>query len=117
MKHSAKVFFIQIKNNLPKVVIIASQIELRYVNSNNLFGTPTLEVFKRRRNKFSNFLKRTKEINFLAQIGGPVRLDNRNLYKRDGVHLTSEGVKLLQSLLFKSLDYAYETIRRIGDLL
>ncbi len=60
LKHFAKVFFTQIRSNLPRVTIIASQIELRFVEPNHRFGTPTLDTFSKRRNRFNIIFRKPK---------------------------------------------------------
>lgn len=106
IKHYAKIFFDIIRNNLPKVILIASEIELRFVAPVNRFETPTVDEFKRRRNGFNFFLRKCKKINFLAQIGGPSRLDDIKLYKPGGIHLNEEGIRKLDRMLKNTIEYA-----------
>ena len=64
LKHNAKVFFQILRNNLSEAIIIATQVELRFYNVPNKFNAQGKKEYRKRRNKFNEFLKKCKEINF-----------------------------------------------------
>lgn len=83
LRDQAKQFYNLLRSLLPEAIVIASQIELRFVEEGNRHKTPTLQQFKIRRNTFNQFLrkfKNAKGIDYIARISGGNRLDKVELY-------------------------------------
>lgn len=99
-------FFKVLRESLPRTILIATQVELRFNKVPNWHNAPGPEEFRKRRNKFNYFLRFFKEKNFLALIAGPGRLDNETLY-RDSVHLNDSGLLLFSECLARTVSYAH----------
>lgn len=106
LRHNCKVLFTILRNCLPKTILISTQVELRFLSTPNRFGTPEFALYKKRRDKFNQFLKSFKEKDFLACVAGPGRIDNPKYY-RDSVHLNNLGLRKYFDLLNRTVLYAY----------
>ena len=99
-------FYTLLREKLPNVVIIASQIENRFYSEQNTFGSPPSEKFDYLRRHFNRFLKNKAFKDCLLQVQGPGRLDNKENY-RDEVHLNSLGINKYLEIIENCLLYAY----------
>ena len=88
-----------LSSELPGMPIICSYIEHRFAPANNHFNTPDPIVYKSLARKFNNWLQRWKIPYRKFITWGTNRLENRDLFKRDGVHLNEQGLVLLWDLL------------------
>ena len=84
-------FYRRLRAAFPTAKIIAAQAELRFNKPGNRLNIPTGREYHLRRVAFNNFLKTVPEKNHILMIGGPNRLDDRDLY-RDQWHLNREGL-------------------------
>lgn len=86
-------------SKLPGVPIVCAYIEPRFALPKGYFKTPEPAVYKAYARKFNNWLQRW-DIPYRKFITwGSNRLENKALFKRDGVHLNEQGLNLLWNLL------------------
>ena len=100
-------FYSKLRENFPKgvVKIVASQVEPRFYKPGNRWNCPLEDEFKKRKSGVNNFLKKLTLKDHLLMVGGSYRLDNRNLYGDDGVHLTQEGLEKYWELIEKEVEF------------
>lgn len=84
---------------LPNVPIICAYIEPRFALPEGYFKTPEPSVYKAYARKFNNWLQRWDVPYRKLITWGSNRLENKDLFKLDGVHLNKEGLTLLWNLL------------------
>lgn len=111
LKFKAESFFQILRNNLSKSVLIPCQVENRYLSTVNKFGTPPFAEYRVLRDKFNHALRKVSQKDYMCCIGGPGRLDNKEYYIADNIHLNKEGLELYFGLIIKSLNYVWERIR------
>ena len=100
-----KEFYLVLKSRLPNSIIISALSELRFYQENNKWNCPTIERFKKRRHSVNKYLNRQKSKDYILNISGPGRLDNKEYYKSDGVHLNDEGLLLYFDLIRSTIRY------------
>ena len=105
LQDRCKRFYSVLRHFLPNSILIATQVELRFVKSKDRHGTPSVEEFAKRRNKFNRFLRTFQGKDFLATIGGKGCLDNSKYY-RDSYHLTKEGLYIYFDCLINTVKFA-----------
>ena len=86
----ARAFYARLRESFPDSKIIATQAEKRFYKPGNKWDCPTEIEYTKRRNQFNGFLARSKFKNHTLMIAGAGRLDNRDYYGRNGVHLNDE---------------------------
>lgn len=86
-------------SKLPNVPIICAYIEPRFALPDGYFRTPDQAVYKAYARKFNNWLQRWDVPYRKFMTWGSNRLENKDLFKHDGVHLNSQGISLLWELL------------------
>ena len=96
-------FFRKLSNIVSKECIrFVVQVEPRYCQAGNPFGTPTYREFERRRtvinNHFNKDLKRFGLVDRVVLLGS-VKYLNRPEHFKDGVHLKAEGLGLYQQAI------------------
>ena len=114
IKQKAKTFFQVIRNNLPNVKLVFCQVENRYLERSNRFGTPPYSRYRLIRNKLNKALQKLTNKDFLcciALLAGPRRLDRLELYRSDSVHLSKPGIKLYFEIILKTLNYIWRKIK------
>ena len=93
----------------PDCIKFAAQIEPRFCVKGNRFGAPEAEEFNRRRtqinNHFNTSLKKKKLVDYLVFIREDFK-HRPELYKPDGVHLSTEGLELLRGSVIGGVVYA-----------
>ena len=87
-------FYGTLRAYVPGARIIAAQIELRFNQENNRHGAPCIDEYRQRRVRLNNFINRCKAKDGILLLSGPNCLDNPDLYKSDGAHLTNEGYQI-----------------------
>ena len=102
------VFYKNLREICPDSIIIASQIENRFYESNNRFNSPPAKTFDYLRRYFNRFLKNLPFKDFVLQVQGPNRLDKKENY-RDSVHLSHVGLRKYFAFIRTTLSYAYES--------
>ena len=95
-----------LRETLSQAIIIASQIENRFYEPDNGFGSPAAKTFDFLRRHFNHFLKNKAFKDFLLQVQGPNRLDKKENY-RDAVHLSPLGLRKYFAIIRCTLSYAY----------
>ena len=109
-KQVCQVFFEDVKKYLPShCKVLVGEVEHRFCAPNNYWGAPEVEEFQRRRRNLNNFvrvkLKRRKLVDSMMLIGATGGLDNVDMFKRDGVHLTESGLKFYRQVLVNTIKY------------
>ena len=104
LKEKANIFFQVLRNNLPDTKLIPAQIELRFLEKTNSFGTPPLQRYRLIRNKLNKALQESKIKDFLLCIAGNTRLDNIKYYRSDRIHLNSSGLQFLLRLILRKIE-------------
>ena len=102
---SIREFYSTLTARIPSAIVISALVELRFYSSNNKWGCPTLEEYKKRRHSINKFLNRLKFKKFVLNVCGPGRLDNREYYRKDGVHLNRSGLLLYLDLIKNTIKY------------
>ena len=105
IRKQAITFFKVIKNNLPKVILVPVQVECRFLESVNKFGTPPYSRYRLIRNKLNKAFQKIENKDFLCCIAGKNRLDNIEYYCSDRIHLNSQGIKLYFRCIIKTLNF------------
>ena len=90
---------------------LAVQIEPRFVDAGNRFGTPEAEEFNRRRTVVNNYVN--KKLKKYGLVDGVIMLGSVNYlrdpkYFSDGVHLNTEGLLMYKDAVIGGLVYALE---------
>ena len=98
-KRQCKDFFELLRVQLPKTIIIASQIELRWYPPTNKRNCPAIDRYKKIRNELNKFINQLSTKDSLLLLGGRNNLDNCHYYNADRVHLNVEGNKLLLEII------------------
>ena len=88
-----------LSSKLPNVPIICAYIEPRFALPGGYFKSPEPSDYKAYARKFNNWLKRWDVPYRKFITWGSNRLENKELFKRDGVHLNERGLTLLWDLL------------------
>lgn len=98
-----------IKQRLSKSIIICSTIEPRFASARPRFHSLDPLAYKASARKFNNWLRgfRAPDCKFLTW--GHNRLENKNLFKSDFVHLNKVGLEILWNLLI-------DLLIRVSDL-
>lgn len=99
-------FYELIRSLSSKLIIIPAQVELRYYQPGNKFKSPTIEIYKRKRDSLNRFINKLKVKDHILMIGGPSRLDHKVFFQPDGIHLNKFGVDKYMSYICKTIDYA-----------
>ena len=92
-------------------VKLAVQIEPRFVDAGNKFGTPEAEEYNRRRTVVNNYVnKRLKKYGLVDNVIllGPVNYLRDPKYFSNGVHLKTEGLQMYKEAVLGGLEYALE---------
>lgn len=100
-------FYQLLRSELPNAIVISAQVELRFYDTPNKFGAPSIELFRQKRSELNRFLNRLKLKNNVLIIAGPGRLDNESYY-RDGVHLNNSGLRVYMAILKSTVCYAVQ---------
>ena len=108
LKEKFEIFFTIIKNNLPNCKLVPVQVELRFLRFANRFGTPPEARYRAIRNKVNKVLQQSNIRDFMCNIAGKNRLDDKKYYKSDLIHMNQEGLN-------KYLRYVIKTIKYICD--
>ena len=93
-------FYELCRRHLPNTYIIASQIEPRYLQATNRFGTPKTSEFIKLTNYFNRWLNKQKFKDRVLCIRGPGRLCDPDLF-RDKIHLNDRGLAILWDIAKK----------------
>ena len=101
IKDNAVDFYKLLRKKLPDTLIVATQVEIRYLEHPNFYGTPTTEQFSKLANFFNKFLSKGKFKDKLFMIKSS--LSNPNYYREDHIHLNQVGIQKLLSLLIDFL--------------
>lgn len=88
-----------LSSKLPNVPIVCAYIEPRFALPGGYFNTPEQSVYKAYARKFNNWLQRWDVPYRKFMTWGSNRLENRELFKKDGIHLNERGLILLWDLL------------------
>ena len=88
-------------------VILAAQVEPRWVQPKNRFGAPEYVEFEKRRTILNNYFnkvikKREKLIDSLILLGSVSFLNNIEL-SRDGIHLNQQGLRLYKEAVIGAI--------------
>ena len=95
----------------PDCLKLAVQIEPRFVDAGNKFGTPEAEEYNRMRTVVNNYVnKRLKKYGLVDNVIllGPVNYLRDLKYFSDGVHLKTEGLQMYKKAVLGGLEYALE---------
>ena len=106
--YKATEFYKKLRVIYPLSKIVAAQVELRFYKVGNRWNCPVGNDYHKRRVALNNFLKALKYKDHILMIAGPNRLDNRSLFRRDGVHLTDEGLLKYYSIIKRVVKYIIE---------
>ena len=90
---------------------LAVQIEPRFVDAGNKFGTPEAEEYNRRRTVVNNYVNKSlKKYGLVDNVMllGPVSYLRAPKYFSDRVHLRTEGLKMYKEAVLGGLEYALE---------
>ena len=99
----AKEFYKLLKSKLPKSLIVASQVEDRYLKSENRFGTPPEALFHKLANHLSRAIKNITHKDKLLMIRGRALLSNKRFFVTENVHLNQLGLNKLFDLIVSFL--------------
>ena len=95
----------------PECLRLAVQIENRFVEEGNRFGTPSASEFNQRRHVINNFynknLKKLKLVNNVILLGKLEYLNDPKFFE-DGVHLRKEYMFGYEEVILNGLVYAIE---------
>ena len=112
----ASEFYTKLKQVVrPDCLRLTVQIEPRFVEAGNRFGTPEAEEFNTRRTIINNFVnKKLKkyglvDIAWLCKLLGSVNILRNPKYFLDGVHLKCEGLLKYKEAVIHGLEYALES--------
>ena len=100
-------FYTLLRRSVPAAKILATECEQRFYQPGNRFGAPVGEAYRLRRVAVSNLIRRLRSKDHILRISETAKLDNIRLYKRDGVHLNTTGIKKLWGLLIKGVEHAH----------
>ena len=102
---SSRLFYRRLRNQFPAAKIVSAQVEPRFYKAGNKWGCPVGTEFHKRRVAINNFLRTLKIKDHILMVGGPNHLDNIDLYCRDGVHLTNEGILFYYNMIKKTIRF------------
>lgn len=105
--HKCRTFYNLLRDTIPSTTIISAQVELRFYETPNRFGAPSLELYRKKRNELNKFLNRLKKKDYMLIIAGPGRLDHETYYK-DSVHLNKSGLRVYLAILKSTVSYAVQ---------
>ena len=88
-----------LSSRLPNIPIICSYIEPRFALPGGPYHTPDQLVYKSYARKFNNWLKNWDVPYRKFLTWGSNRLENKDLFKQDGIHLNQQGLFVLWNLL------------------
>ena len=103
VKSDCEKFYKLLREKLPSVFIVASQIEFRHSNTVNRHGTPAADVYRRLAISFNKWLSRQSFKDKILLVNGENKLSDKCYFREDGVHLNIEGLKLFFSLIASCL--------------
>ena len=103
VKSDCEKFYRLLREKLPNVFIIASQIEFRHNPTVNRHGTPSADVYRRLAISFNKWLSRQPFKDKILLVNGENKLSDKRYFREDGVHLNIEGLKLFLSLISSCL--------------
>ena len=103
--NSARSFYNRLRESFPDSKIIATQAEKRFYKAGNKWKCPTETEYDRRRNQINRFLSKSTFKDHLLMIAGTGRLDKRYYYKKDGVHLNSQGLDFYIQTIISLINY------------
>ena len=104
-------FYRRLKYNLPNTIIISAQCEMRYYQAGNKWKAPLENQYFSDRNYINNVINRQiKERDYLIKIIGRDRLDNKELYMKDGVHLKPAGWKMYMGFIEGTFAYIIDDL-------
>ena len=100
----------------PECLKLAVQVEPRFVQEGNRFGTPGPDEYNKRRTILNNFVnKKLKQKNHLIDnvvLLGSIEYLREAKYFTDGVHLTKEGLLRYKDALLGGITYALENRKK-----
>ena len=99
VKSHCEQFYKLLREKLPNSFIIASQIEVRHLNTVNRHGTPASGLCKKLVVNFNKWLCRQSFKDKILLVNGENKLYDKSYFREDGVHLNIEGLKLLFNLI------------------
>ena len=110
IRSMAEEFFTKLNTYLrPGCVRFVAQVETRFCEPGNRFGTPEHAEFERRRTLLNNCytvkLRRKGLIDRVILLGSKNYLNNRDNFADDGVHLKPEGLELYKRAVVSSVHY------------
>ena len=107
IREQGKRFYTKLREIFPEgiVKIVAAQVEPRFYEPENRWNCPLEDEYKRRKTGINTFLARLKLKDHILMVGGPYRLDNRDLYRNDGVHLNQRGLDKYWELIEKEVQF------------
>ena len=112
IKHQAHEFFSLLRETVgPACVILAVQVEPRFVEAGNRFGAPAADEFNRRRQLINNYMNKTlKQKGFIDRmiILGSTNFMNNPANFSDGVHLTGDALLRYKDSIVNGIRYALE---------
>ena len=114
VRQDCREFFLLLRRHLPNTFIVASQIEPRYLDSTNRFGTPGASDFIKLSNYFNHWLNKQKFKDRILCIRGSGRLCNPE-YFRDKIHLNNKGLDILWDISKKVIIDSYLTRLNIKE--
>lgn len=113
IKRQCLEFYHRLRFELPDAVIIGAQAETRFYGEDNKWHAPTGRQYKSDRHFINNLLARSvKEIDHILMLGGPARLDRRELYESNGYHLNRAGWRVYWSHIKGMIDYIHKQIEQ-----
>ena len=106
LKDQAKVFYEILRNNLAyNCKLVPVQVELRFLDSTNKYGTPKHEIYKPIRDRFNKILQGLDNRDYFCCIAGKHRLDDIKYYRSDKIHLNQEGLKLYMRFVYRTINF------------
>ena len=107
----SKDFYALVRDKFPKVKIVASQVESRYLQQTNRFGTPPELEYSKLANYFNRNLKKVPNKDKIFIVKGSNKLSNPSYYSADGIHLNNSGLAKFSSLLRDFLVHYCQQLR------
>ena len=110
IKQMAESFFKKLNDYLnPGCVRFVAQVETRFCERGNRFGTPEHKEFEKRRGRINHCyggrLKRKGLLDRVILLGSSKFLNARENFADDGVHLKKQGLELYQTAVVDSVRY------------
>ena len=95
-----KNFCAKLKERLSNLVLICSTVEPRFAIANDRHRTPSLEQYNVAAKAFNRLLKKWTVPDYRFMTWGANRLENVGLFAKDGVHLNTNGRKIMLRLIY-----------------